>query len=91
MVDLSYSGQGAKSQKVVDLDAIVEIFPVDGKPPGLNGPPAPLLGCGPGEPFQPPYPVQREPDLPAVAEGDIEHIPDETEASGGDMLGVFMA
>lgn len=86
---LDLGGEGLSDrlqvQEVADLDAVVQVGPVEGEAAGFEGPVGPLFRGGLGEPMQPRNLGERHSDFTAIIETNSQYARREVRAPGADL------
>lgn len=72
---------------MTNLDAVVQVRPVDRVAARFELPVGALPGRGFRQPFQPRHLRQRQTDAPAIVELNMEHATGETNAGGANLVG----
>jgi len=76
-------------QQVANLDAVVQVRPVNGEAAGFEAPVGALLGRGFGQPSQPRDFSERHADFPAIVEPDVQCARRDAGALGANLFGGF--
>jgi len=76
-------------QQVTNLNAIVQVRPINRVAAGFERPVGALLGRGFGQPFQPRHFGQRQADFAPVIEPDVQRAAGKADALGVDLSGGF--
>lgn len=74
---------------MANLDAVVQVRPVNGVAAGFERPVGALPGRGFGQPFEPRDFCERHADFPAIVELDVQCVRRDAGALGADLFGGF--
>lgn len=83
------SSNRLRVQQMANLDAVVQVRPVNRETARFERPVGALLGRGFGQPFQPRHSSERDADFPAIVKQDVQRVRRDARSLGTHMFAGF--